>query len=164
MILIGLGANLPSRFGGPAATLEAALAALAGPDIAVAARSRWYESAPIPVSDQPWYVNGAARLETALPPDRLLQRLHEIEAAFGRERSVPNAARPVDLDLLDYDGTIASGWPILPHPRLHERAFVLLPLLELAPSWRHPVTREAAALLLDRCRSGQEIRPLDFSG
>ncbi len=157
MILIGLGANLPSRFGSAAETLEAALAALGTEGIAVQDRSRWYRTAPVPISDQPWYVNGVARLATDLPAPALLDRLHRLEARFGRVRSVVNAARPIDLDLLDVDGRIEAGWPILPHPRLHERLFVLRPLADLAPGWRHPVSGLTVEALLAALPPGQAI-------
>ena len=82
----------------------------------------------------------------------LLAELHAVEAAFGRARTVPNAARPIDLDLLDYRGQIASGGPgraTLPHPRLAGRAFVLRPLADLAPDWRHPVTGQPIRALIE---------------
>jgi 2-amino-4-hydroxy-6-hydroxymethyldihydropteridine diphosphokinase len=165
MKLVGLGANLPSRFGAPAATLEAALDLLGGSGIRVLGRSPWYESAPVPISDQDWYVNGVAEVATELPPDGLLRQLHAIERAFGRTRTVPNAARPIDLDLLDYDGMIESGWPVLPHPRMHERGFVLLPLLDVAPDWRHPVSGLDAARLLDAAPRGtQAVRVMRSRG
>ena len=103
------------------------------------ARSRLFESPPWPQpSDQPWYVNAVARIETALAPEKLLARLHDIEREFGRVRGVANEARTLDLDLLDYDGLVRAGAPTLPHPRLADRAFVLLPLRDVAPEWRHP--------------------------
>jgi 2-amino-4-hydroxy-6-hydroxymethyldihydropteridine diphosphokinase len=83
-----------------------------------------------------------ARIATSLPADALLARLHAVEEAFGRVRSVANAARTIDLDLLDFRGEVAAGGPgkaTLPHPRLSGRAFVLRPLADLAPDWRHPV-------------------------
>lgn len=151
MIFVALGANLPSaRYGPPRATLAAALELLAGPDIRVAGRSSWYQSAPVPPSDQPWFVNAVTRLETECAPDELLRRLHDVEAALGRVRGdTPNAARAADLDLLDYHGRVtdAQAWPRLPHPRLHERAFVVRPLAELAPDWRHPVSGESVQVL-----------------
>ena len=124
-ILIGLGANLPSpEHGPPVATLEAAVAALAARGLAIRARSRWWESAPVPISDQPWYVNGVVEVETALAPEALLALLHEVEAEFGRHRSVPNAPRVLDLDLLAYGRLVrpglrrpcclTPGWPIAP--------------------------------------------------
>lgn len=161
MILIALGANLDHpRFGPPAATLEAALAALAEQGPRIVARSRWFTSAPVPPSGQPWFVNGVARVETDLEPVALLALLHAVEAGFGRERGEANAARVLDLDLLDCDGLIqGEAPPILPHPRLHERAFVLLPLRDVAPAWRHPVSGLSVDDLIVRLPEGQECFP-----
>ena len=145
MIFLGLGGNMPSqRFGPPQATLEAALMALAQQGIELRRRSRWYRSRPLPDDGQPWYVNGVAELATTLAPGELLARLLEVERQLGRERRERWAPRVVDLDLLAYHdlNTWESGAgtvPVVPHPRLHERAFVLVPLAELAPGWRHPV-------------------------
>lgn len=141
MIFVALGANLSSPVhGGPRETLEAAVLALGAAGLRVAARSAWYETAPVPMSDQPWYVNGVVRIETALAPAQVLEALHGIEAAFGRVRDMVNGPRVLDLDLLAHGGTVSEGWPVLPHPRLHERAFVLRPLADVAPDWRHPVS------------------------
>ncbi len=151
MILIGVGANLPSAAGSPRQTCEAALLHLGRLGVVIAARSPWYETAPVPVSDQPWFVNAVARVETRLSPAGLLAALHLTEAAFGRLRTVTNAARTLDLDLLAYrDEVRTGGAPLLPHPRLHERAFVLFPLRDLAPAWRHPVLGETAENLAAR--------------
>jgi 2-amino-4-hydroxy-6-hydroxymethyldihydropteridine diphosphokinase len=162
MILIGLGANLATLAGPPQATLAAALAALEGEGVEVGARSRWYRSAPVPPSDQPWFVNGVAALAIALDPMSLLALLHRIEARFGRRRERINEARTLDLDLLDYDGRIMAGdgGPVLPHPRLHERAFVLLPLAELAPHWRHPRLQRSVADLIAALPPGQQAEPV----
>lgn len=163
MILIGLGGNLPSPAGEPRHTYLAALARLESAGIAVLGRSPWYESAPVPVpvSDQPWFINGVARLDTDLEPAALLEVLHQIEASFGRRRHTPNASRTLDLDLLAYNDVIREqDPPILPHPRLHERAFVLLPLKDVAPSWRHPVLGLTPAAMLEKLPAGQRIRPL----
>ena len=126
-------------------------------------RSRWYESAPVPLSDQPWYVNGVAEVETELGPERLLALLHEVEAAFGRVRREANAPRTLDLDLIAY-GALVRGEegppPVLPHPRMAGRAFVLLPLTEILPGWRHPVLGRSAAELAAALPKGQAIRPL----
>jgi 2-amino-4-hydroxy-6-hydroxymethyldihydropteridine diphosphokinase len=162
MILIGLGANLPDeRYGPPRATLEAALAALSREGVRVVGISRWYESVPVPASDQPNYVNAVARIETALGPEPLLELLHAIEAAFGRERSVANAARTIDLDLLDWNGEVRSGRPVLPHPRMSVRAFVLRPLADVAPGWRHPVSGDRVEDLLARAPDRADVHPLD---
>jgi 2-amino-4-hydroxy-6-hydroxymethyldihydropteridine pyrophosphokinase len=148
--------------GPPRAVGEAALAALAQAGVGVAARSRWFESAPVPASDQPWFVNAVARVATGLAAEALLTVLHRIEADLGRIRRVRNEARVIDLDLLAYGELVRRSETglVLPHPRLHERAFVLLPLLEVAPDWRHPVLRKTAAELALALPAGPICRPL----
>lgn len=162
MILVGIGANLPGLDGAaPRATCEAAAVALDGlPGLRLVALSRWWESAPIPpLPGAPWFVNGVARLEGEAEPASLLAALHGIEARFDRRRPYPNAPRTLDLDLLDVDGAVIELPGLtLPHPRLHLRAFVLSPLLEVAPGWRHPVLGTAAALLA--ALPPQALRPL----
>lgn len=165
MILIGIGANLRSRHGAPLETCEAALCALSEAGIAVARRSQWYESAPEPVSAQPWYVNGVAELDTRVEPSALLAALHRIEARFGRKdvaRQHKNAARTLDLDLLCYHDRLAAppSRPVLPHPRMHRRAFVLLPLAELAPAWRHPGSGAAIVDLIADLPLESTARPI----
>lgn len=161
MILIGLGANLPSPVhGSPRETLSAALAHIARSGVRVTAVSDWYSSAPVPASSQPRYVNGVAVLESDLAPGPLLQMLHDIEREFGRTRSERNAARTIDIDLLDHDGLVQENWPVLPHPRLAERAFVLRPLRDVCPDWRHPLTDEGVDTLLARAEDRTDIRPL----
>ncbi|MEX2201355.1 MAG: 2-amino-4-hydroxy-6-hydroxymethyldihydropteridine diphosphokinase [Dongiaceae bacterium] len=159
-IFIGLGSNLPGLHGDPRAQLEAALQELAAEGIRVVRRSRWYESEPVPVSEQPWFVNGVVEVETGLEPAALLALLHRVEAAFGRIRRIRNEARALDLDLLAYGERVMAGegLPELPHPRLQDRAFVLLPLAEVAPAWRHPVLGESAAALAEKLPPGQRIR------
>lgn len=143
-VYIALGANLPSPAGKPRETLEEALRRLPGAgDIRVLARSPWYASAPVPPSGQPWFVNGVVELETALAPVRLLARLHGLEAELGRVRQRLGEARAVDLDLLDHRGLLRAVPPLLPHPRMDRRPFVLLPLRDVAPGWRHPATGRA---------------------
>lgn len=159
MILVALGANLPSEtFGAPPASLEAALRLLAGEGMNVRRRSFWYRSAPMPPSDQPWYVNGVAEIATALSPAELLARLHWIEASFGRVRRLRNEPRVLDLDLLAYNDRVSAPGdppPELPHPRMHERAFVLVPLAEIAPDWRYPGLGLTAEELMGRLPEGQ---------
>lgn len=164
MILIALGANLDHpRYGPPRETLEAALEALQQSGVAILGRSRWFRSAPTPPSEQPWFVNAVASAETSLSPADLLAKLHEIEAGFGRVRHRANEARVLDLDLLAYhDRESAPGEsPILPHPRLAERAFVVLPLAEVAPDWRHPVSGLSAAEMANRLDPAETAEPLD---
>ena len=164
MILIGLGANLPSaEFGAPPASLDAALRMLQQSGVVLVRRSRWYRTAPVPVSEQPWFVNGVAAIETTLDPAALLALMQAIETRFGRIRRERNAARVLDLDLLDYDGRVSALGdppPLLPHPRLAERAFVLRPLAEVVPYWRHPVTGQAIQDLLPRLPPGQAAEPM----
>jgi 2-amino-4-hydroxy-6-hydroxymethyldihydropteridine diphosphokinase len=162
MILIGLGANLPSAVGAPQATLAAALVALQSQGVRVVARSRWYRTAPVPRADQPDFINAVVAVETAWEPGALLALLHRIEAQLGRVRGARNAARTIDLDLLAFDDRVAEegGGLVLPHPRLHERAFVLLPLAELAPQWRHPLLGRNVAELIAALAPGQEAVPV----
>lgn len=164
MILIALGANLPSPAGPPRATCEAAVAVLQAHGVALSARSPWYASAPVPASDQPWFVNGVIRVRTGLSPSELLALLHRVERAFGRRRTVRNAARPLDLDLLAYGKRATPGGrPALPHPRMADRRFVLFPLRDVAPGWRHPVTGEQVDTLLARLPDEGAVRRLGWS-
>lgn len=163
-VYIGLGANLiHSVHGAPARTLHVALDMLGARGVGVLRVSPRYRTAPVPVSDQPWYVNAVAELATDLAADELLARLHAVEAELGRARTVANAARAIDLDLLDFCGKIASGGPgraILPHPRMAERGFVLRPLADVAPLWRHPVTGAAIQALLTGLAPDQQTERL----
>jgi len=153
MILIALGANLPGLHGEPPllACREAVEAMRAIPGMALHSVSRWYESEPIPPSGQPPYVNGVARFEGSVDPAWLLARLHGIEAAFGRVRGARNAARTLDLDILAIGDLVRDAPdPVLPHPRAHERGFVLRPLADVAPGWVHPSLHRSVAELLAR--------------
>lgn len=162
MILIGIGGNLPGpRFGPPRDTLAAALVALEAVGIQIAARSAWYRTEPVPRSDQPWFVNAVASLTTHLAAQDLLAVLQTVEGQFGRVHSQRNAARVLDLDLLDYRGQVTeTASLVLPHPRLHQRRFVLLPLAEIAPDWRHPLSGLAAEQLLARLAEKQLVERL----
>ena len=164
LIFIGLGANLPSpRHGPPRSTCEAALTAMTEAGLEIVRRSRWYRSAPMPVSRQPWYVNGVAQVASVSTPARLLELLLGIEGQFGRRCREPNAPRILDLDLLAF-GDLVTGLAdgvVVPHPRMHERAFVLLPLRELAPGWRHPVSGLGVGDLIAALPPDQVAEPID---
>jgi len=161
-ILLALGANIDSTAGKPAETLHAALAALTQKDVRIAHISPFYRTPAWPNPADPPFVNAVARIETTLSPVALLAVLHAVEALFGRVRAAPNAPRSLDLDLLDYDGRVEAGPPVLPHPRIAERAFVLVPLLDVAPGWQHPVTGRTGAALLAAIPADERaaIRPL----
>lgn len=143
--VVGLGANV----GDPLAQLRAAIAAIGRlPATTLAAVSSFYRSAPVGYVDQPDFINAAVVIETALEPAALLAALQAIEAAGGRRRSFANAPRPLDLDLLLYgDREIDEPGLKVPHPRLHERAFALAPLVELDPDAAIPGRGRAAQLL-----------------
>ena len=176
MILIALGGNLVAVDGRtPYQLCQAAVGALAdlsGLDLVT--RSRWYRSAPVPRSDQPDYVNGMVRLEASADrpepePAALLEVLQLIEAAHGRERGLPNAARTLDLDIIAMgpNGALCRSRPdpILPHPRLQDRRFVLLPLHDVAPDWVHPILGMTADQLLTAlppvCDLDGAVTPID---
>ena len=164
---MAIGANLPGPGGAaPLETCRRAVADLAGlPGLRLAAVSRWYLTAPIPASGQPDFVNAVARLSVAgsrLPPDpaALLAALQAIEARAGRRRGERNAARTLDLDVVAMGDLVRDGPdPVLPHPRAHERAFVLLPLADVAPGWVHPRLGRSVAELIASLPP-QEIRAL----
>jgi len=161
-IFIGLGANLPSAAGSPVATLEKAVADLLASGVVIRRRSPWFETAPVPrADDQPWYVNGVVEVATDLTPADLLGLLQRLEAEAGRVRSVANAARPLDLDIIAYGDRVETrNDPLLPHPRMEARAFVLLPLQAIAPGWRHPVSKRTVVELVADLPPDQEIRLL----
>jgi 2-amino-4-hydroxy-6-hydroxymethyldihydropteridine diphosphokinase len=164
--LIGVGANLPGPDGQSALqTCRRAVAMLdLLPGLRLSGLSRWYVSAPVPPSGQPPYVNAVASLAVdpgvILDPAVLLAHLMAVETACGRQRSVPNAARTLDLDIIAIGNLVrAEPDPILPHPRAHLRAFVLAPLIDVAPGWVHPILGQTAATLLTALPP-QDVAPL----
>jgi 2-amino-4-hydroxy-6-hydroxymethyldihydropteridine diphosphokinase len=162
VILIGIGGNLESaRFGPPRETLSAALTALKEKRVRILTRSGWYRTEPVPRSDHPWFINGAVSLATELGAQDLLMVLQATERQFGRVRGETNAPRILDLDILDYQGWVMNAASlVLPHPRLHERRFVLMPIADIAPDWRHPILGLTAAQLLAQLSSEQQIERL----
>ena len=161
MVLIGLGANVPSKIGPPVQTLTAALGIMDNAGIRCTQQSNWYESAPVPISDQPWFVNRVVKVETKKQPEALLQCFHELERSFGRDRRVKNESRVIDIDLLAFGRRVQKGGCHLPHPRMHERAFVLLPLREIIPDWRHPLLGKTVTELIEELPGGQETRVME---
>ena len=150
-IVVGIGANLVASDGSPPiVTCRAAVECVARlPGLRLQALSRWYLTTPVPVSDQPDYVNGVAVLAGETTPERMLHDLLDIECEFGRVRGLRNAARTLDLDLIDFGGLVRAGPdPTLPHPRVHEREFVLRPLADVLPGWVHPVLGRTVSDLL----------------
>ena len=183
--LISLGANVASTRRSLVESLELALSLLADADeIIVTARSRWFRTPAFPPGSGPDFVNAGAVLETALDPEAVLAALHGAEAKLGRMRPSRWAPRVCDLDLIAMEDivlpdretlarwmvldlgqaqTVAPPRLILPHPRMHERAFVLAPLADVAPEWRHPATGKTVAGMLAALPAGDlaEITPLE---
>ena len=165
MIVIALGANLDSKFGSPLQTLAAAKLAIEQRGIKILKSSRTWLTAPVPVSDQPWYHNGVIAVHTLMQPGALLTVLHEIELDFGRIRHEKNAPRVLDLDLISYNDVSISncdgdGGMTLPHPEMHKRAFVLLPLADIAQEWVHPVSGQSLVSLICALPDGQSAKPV----
>lgn len=154
MILIGLGSNLDGPWGTPRQAVEWALQALNSGPVKLRQASRLRITAPFGRLNQPDFVNAVALVDTQLSPDALLRRLHMIEREAGRARRLRWGPRTLDLDLLDYHGvvrpkrTLSIKPLVLPHPGMAERSFVLEPLEEIAPQWRHPVSHEAVPVMI----------------
>ena len=163
-ILVAVGANLPDAAGrSPLDTCRWAAAQLDGLcGCRLRGLSRWYETVPVPASDQPLFVNGVAHLSGVVDPNGLLAALHRLEAVAGRVRGVVDAARVLDLDLIGMDNLCLAGPQlVLPHLRAAQRAFVLAPLCDVTPRWFHPVERMLAQdLLANVDKSG--TRPLVY--
>ena len=160
IVLVAVGANLPGPWGRPVETCRRAVLELGRlPGLRVTAVSRWYRSAAWPPSDQPDYANGVVRLSGAVEPADLLRRLQAIEQAGGRVRGMRDAARTLDLDIIDIGGQRrAAPDPVLPHPRARDRAFVLLPLRDVAPDWVEPGSERSVASLLADLRELADLQ------
>lgn len=170
MILLGLGANLLHPVHGePINSLNVAVKELSKLGLTITHQSSWYKTAPVPVSDQPWFVNAVLAVQTHLNISDLLELLHSVERNFGRIRDVKWEARVLDLDLLAY-GTVVSQnqdqkvGDVVPHPHMHERAFVLAPLAEICPDWKHPVFGRTAGELLGELEDEQSFEVVLNSG
>ncbi|MEZ5891738.1 MAG: 2-amino-4-hydroxy-6-hydroxymethyldihydropteridine diphosphokinase [Parvularculaceae bacterium] len=158
MIIVAAGSSLPFQGLDSQEIVRAAFRAIARLG-SVRRASSLYSSPAWPDPSDPPFVNAAVVIETEESPEALLEALHAIEAAFGRRRGVRNAPRTLDLDLIAYDDEKRSGRGLeLPHPRLAGRAFVLVPLAEIAPDWKSPATGETAMQMLARTDPGGIVR------
>lgn len=159
--VVALGGNVAGDYGSSEALLEAALARFAEAGLPILRRSSWWRSAAWPDPNAQEYRNGVVLVEAALPPQALIRTLFSLEDAFGRTRGAKNASRTLDLDLIAH-GRIVSDDPqlTLPHPRAHERLFVMGPLAEIAPEWLHPVLGKTAAELAASATVGLDARPV----
>jgi len=176
-VLVALGANCPGPWGTPGKTIARALGSIENANVSVLAVSPLYETRAIGRAHQPAYVNAVALLDTSLPPEALLRLLKHIERRSGRRGGRPWGPRTLDIDIVDYKG-LTRHWTgrrggyaragqrplILPHPLAHERPFVLKPLLDIAPDWRHPALKQRASSLwhqVQRKREGRVLKRRD---
>ena len=159
MILVGIGSNLCSKkYGKPVDNCKEAIEVLKK-EMIIESLSPWYQSEPLPISNQPWYINGVLKVKTSLNPNNLLKTLLKIENSFGRTREKKNEPRVIDLDLLTYnDLVIDSRLLVIPHVRMHLRRFVLDPLIDIAPEWVHPIFKIKATELRKKLKDQQNIK------
>lgn len=149
MIYLALGSNLPGDFTDSQQLVQAAIDNLPLCGATLVRRAPLYRSAPIGPKGQDDYINTVVAVRSVLPAVGLLRRLHALEAAFGRERRVTWGPRTLDIDILSYHGEIHAHQAQIPHPRLATRAFVLLPLRDIAPGWRHPISGAGVSELIN---------------
>ena len=159
MIYIGIGSNLNGKNNEtPLQNCKKALVELKK-EVNICKISSWYKSEPIPVSNQPWFINGVIEISTNKSSLDLLEFILSIEKVFGRVREKKNEARILDLDIIDYKKKILyiKNKLIIPHPRMHERSFVLQPLSELNPKWMHPIKKKGIKELIRNLNDKQKI-------
>jgi 2-amino-4-hydroxy-6-hydroxymethyldihydropteridine diphosphokinase len=159
-VVVALGSNLAGDFASSEALLEAALALFPQAGLPVLARSAWWRSAAWPDPAGPEYRNGVAIVEAKGGPRAVLESLLGMEEQLGRSRGPRHAPRTLDLDLIAFGRQVVDAPDlVLPHPRAHERRFVMGPLAELAPAWRHPVSGKTAAELAASASVGRDAEP-----
>lgn len=164
-VIVALGGNLAGDFPSPQALLEAALSRFAQAGLPVVRRSSWWKSAAWPDPTANEYRNAVVVVETQQGPEETIRTLFGLETAFGRRRSVRNAPRTLDLDLIAHGRTcLETPRLTLPHPRAAERFFVMGPLAEIAPDWRHPVTGERAQDMARKSVIGRDSAPVHPGG
>jgi 2-amino-4-hydroxy-6-hydroxymethyldihydropteridine diphosphokinase len=160
LAVVALGSNLPGDHGSPVDLLEAALTFFSEAGLPIVRRSSWWTSSAWPDPSANEYRNGIAIVEATMDPDAMIRRLLEIETRFGRSRGARNADRTLDLDLIDHGGRVMDTPDLtLPHPRAHDRRFVMGPLAEIAPDWRHPRSGRTASSLAAEATVGRDARP-----
>ncbi len=153
--------SLGSNVGDRAKNLQNAIAALADAGVEVVRVSSIYETEPVDLREQPWFLNCVVEAQTNLPPLGLLEALRAIEARLGSKKLVPKGPRVIDVDILLYGAeTIDTPELQVPHPRMHLRRFVLTPLAEIAPQSRHPVSGLTAAEMLASTEDKSQVRKL----
>jgi 2-amino-4-hydroxy-6-hydroxymethyldihydropteridine diphosphokinase len=157
LIYLSLGSNLGDR----AANLNCAIEALPVAGVHVLRQSALYETEPVDFLDQPWFLNCVVEGETPLPPEQLLAALQGIERRLGSQKLIARGPRILDIDILFYGESVIHSEGIdIPHPRMADRRFVLVPLAELAPALRHPVLRTTIAEMLAATRDSSIVRAL----
>jgi 2-amino-4-hydroxy-6-hydroxymethyldihydropteridine diphosphokinase len=165
MIVVAYGANLDSKYGNPIQTFDVAKKTLEAKGVSILNVSSLYDTSPVGINDpnQPRYTNAVMIVETEFPPHALLQILLDVEQDIGRTRSGKrNEARAIDLDLIAYhDQIIESDYLTIPHPRMHERKFVLHPLQEISPDWCHPLLKKDIKSLMQTVKDSQDIRKIE---
>ena len=155
VVYIALGSNVGDR----AAMLERAIAAMNSAGIRVSRQSSFYVTEPVDTPGQAWFLNAVVEAETSLLPLQLLHALLRIERELGRRRITPHGPRTIDLDILFYGSSVIRSKELqVPHPRLSERRFVLVPLAQIAPEFRHPVLHKSVTQLLAETPDRGEVR------
>lgn len=155
-VYLSLGSNIGDR----AANIEKAIAALNERGVKIVRQSRLYETEPVGIREQDWFLNGVAEAETSVAPQQLMETLLDIEKQMGRHRTIPGGPRLIDLDILFYGNEVIDVPGVqIPHPRLADRRFVLVPLSELAPGFMHPILRKTASTLLVETSDKSDVRP-----